>query len=327
VPALLIGFFTVKLGGTTNTLPQGAEKRSAAMWRQFGAAAAGFAAALLPVIPGLFYMFRSRGDHPFDMAPRFIDLAWTLGPGWFLPVLAATAFMSLMIAAWTTLAPADRSYFQGWRILLCASLALVPILILFGVSRGTPLHIFVQRYRLVALPGIALAWALVISGLRPRVLRLLLCVVLVAATAYGYLTSPIARQHAYTWKYALDVAQKNAFADNATVLICSDLPESDYMSLPIGDEAKDSNLFAQLSYYKLTVPVIGLPRSLNEDAIRIGSAFLRHAAERHARFLAMGYSPSARTLEWLKGNAVTNYNVRELGSYDDIQVLEFEPKK
>ena len=52
------------------------------------------------------------------------------------------------------------------------------------------------------------------------------------------------------------------------------------MALPVGDAVKDSVLFAPLTYYKLTVPVVALPRSLNDDATRIGSQFLKwsHAA-------------------------------------------------
>ncbi len=59
-----------------------------------------------------------------------------------------------------------------WTVLLCTSLALVPLLILYGLSVGTSIHVFVPRYRLVAVPGIALCWALVVSWIDSRVLRL-----------------------------------------------------------------------------------------------------------------------------------------------------------
>ena len=62
-------------------------------------------------------------------------------------------------------------------ILLCTSLALVPILILYALSVGTSIHVFVPRYRLVAVPGIALCWALVVSRIDSRALRLLFCAI------------------------------------------------------------------------------------------------------------------------------------------------------
>src|SRR5205823_7569854 len=232
----------------------------------------------------------------------------------------------LMFASWTDKVRDAGEYFQRWRIVLCASLALVPILVLFVVSRETPLHIFIGRYRLVGIAGIELLWALVISSFRPRFLRPLLCALVVASMAHLYFSSPLARNHGYTWKYALEAAEKNASADNAPVLICSDLPESDHMPLPAGDAAKDSNLFAQLSYYKLSVPVIGLPRSLNDEAMSLSSSFLQQAAARHQRFFAMGFVASYKTLRWIVGRAAATHNARQVGNFDGVMLLEFTPK-
>ena len=90
--------------------------------------------------------------------------------------------------------------------------------------------------------------------------------VLVGATAYQSFRSPTARLHNYTWKYAIAVVEKNASIDNAPVLMCSDLPESDHVPLPVGSAVKDSALFAPLSYYPLSVPVVPLPRALTNPA-------------------------------------------------------------
>ena len=85
---------------------------------------------------------------------------------------------------------------------------------------------------------------------------------LVAAAGYHYFSTRAARVDIYTWKYALAFVENNASVDHAPVLICSDLPESNYMAMPIGSEVKDSAIFAPLSYYKLSVPVVALPRAL-----------------------------------------------------------------
>jgi hypothetical protein len=248
------------------------------------------------------------------------DLLWTLAPG-FLPLIFG---MTALIAA--VIARSDQQiHFQRWQVLLCASLALIPILILYGVSVGTSIHMFTPRHRLVAIPGIALCWALILSPFRSRAVRLLFCVAFVSITAYPYYNSPLLRGHSYTWKYALEAAEKSASADNAPVLICSDYPESDYEAMPL-DSAKDSPLFAQLSYYKLSVPVVPLPRALNDEAVRVGSRFLQDAARKHERFLAVAVKPSYGTLNWLTQSAAATYSVSNMGEFDNIAVLEFVPR-
>jgi hypothetical protein len=308
LPPLAISFIALRIGDRK------------ILWRQLGVALGVFALAFLPVIPGLLYMFHTSGTHVWAPSPRLEELGATLGMGWLGFILAGT----VLLAAATRRLDL-RSHFEGWPLLLCASLGLIPILILYGVSLGTSEHIFVFRYRLVAIPGIALCWALIVNRIDSRALRLLFCMAIVATTVYEHSTAPDAKQHGPTWKYALEFAQKNASADNAPVLICSDLPESDYRVLPVGAAVKDNALFAPLTYYKLTVPVVGLPRSLNDEATRIGSQFLHEATLRRERFLALAFPPSYDTLDWLQANAEDTYHVRELGTFDDIMVMEFTP--
>jgi hypothetical protein len=279
-----------------------------------------FALAFLPVVPSLQYLFHTAGSHVFVPAPRLLYLAVILMPGaagvlLFAPALVAAAFMR----------SEPRIRFPGWQILLCLSLALIPVLILYGVSVATPIHCFSPRHVLEAVPGIALCWAMLLGSIRSRTVRLAICVALVAIAAYLSYSDPLSRRHEYTWKYALEAAERNASIDNAPVLICSDFPEADYVAMPL-DSAKESRFFAPLSYYRLSVPVVPLPRALNGEAIRVGSRFLQEAATRHERFLAMAFEPSYRTLDWLAESAAGTYTVRTLGVYDKIEVLEFVPR-
>jgi hypothetical protein len=206
-----------------------------------------------------------------------------------------------------------------------AVLGLIPILILFGVSDATSLHMFFPRHRLVAVPGISLSWALLVSCLHRRAVRLVFCIGLVALWGIAFLSSPRLRDHAYTWKYALEFAQNNASIDGAVVLICSDFPEADYAPMPL-DSAKTSIFFAPLSYYQLSVPVVPMPRSLNDEALRVGSRFLMQAEEKHERFLALGFIPSYPSLNWLGRIASGAYMIRNLGDFDGVKVIEFTPK-
>ena len=134
------------------------------------------------------------------------------------------------------------------------------------------------------------------------------------------------RQHQYSWKYALEFVEKNASVDDAPVLICSDIPESDHMPMPVGPAILESGILPPLSYYKLSVPVTPLPRALNDVAMRDGSRFLQQAAQHHQRFLAMAFAPSYDTLDWLGKTAAGTYNVHELGVFDGVKVMEFVPR-
>jgi len=150
--------------------------------------------------------------------------------------------------------------------------------------------------------------------------------VLVAVTSFHILRTPGAKRHGITWKYAYAVAEEKAARDNAPILICSSFIESDYARMPL-NSAKDSKLFAQLSYYKIAAPVVPMPESLNPEAIRVGSQFLDTAERKHQRFLAIGDTKfSLGTLQWLTHGASAAYSVNELGVFDRIQVLEFTPR-
>jgi len=314
LPALVLCFFVIKA------------RDPKTLWRQFAIAFATFTFACLPVIPIMLYLFRTSKTHVYETAPNLSDLALTLAPGWHLIALCITCFVALLVSALSR-RPSFLGPFHGWQLIVCASLAFIPISILFGVSVGTSLHIFTTCHRMDAIPGIALCWALLLSRLRNRNLRLLFSIALVAVTSVTLLEArrPNTSVHGYAWKYALEYVQRNASADNAPVVICSDFPEADYVTMPL-DSAKESKLFAQLSYYKLSVPVVPLPRALNDEAVRVGSSFLHEAAQKHERFLALANEPSYKTLDWLAQNSAATYSVRKLGVFDGVEVLEFVPR-
>ncbi len=309
LPALLISFIALKIGDR-NTL-----------WRQLSVAVAVFALAFVPVIPGLRYMFGTSATHVFEAAPELGALGQVLGQK--IPALLFA--VTVLVAAVTR--RLDLRHRVDVRVVwLCASVALVPILLLYGVSAETSVHVFVFRYRLVAVPGVALCWALAVSRIRSRTLRLLFCLALVAVAGYHYFSVRATRIDNYTWKYALAFVESNASADHAPVLICSDLPESNYIPMPVGSAVKDSAMFAPLSYYQVSVPVVALPRALNQEAVRVGSQFLRQEAQRHERFLAAGYFASYPTLDWLASKSAATHDVRWLRDFNGIKVVEFVPR-
>ena len=310
LPALVICFVAAKIH----------DRRT--LWRQLAIALPVFAVACLPAVPRLQSMAHTSGTHVFAEPPTLLELGSTLTLKGLIAILVVAALLAAMRGRFDA-----RFKDAGWTILLCLSLALIPILTLYGLSAGTSVHVFVPRYRLVAVPGIALCWAWVFSRMKSELCRILVCVAMVAVTAYIHLTTPFLRQHQYSWKYAIDVIEKNASADHAPVLMCSDIPEADHRTMPTGAAIRESGILPPLSYYDLTVPVTPLPRALNDEAKRDGARFLQQQAEYHQRFLATAFAQSFDTLDWLQKSAVGRFDVQLLGEFDGVRVLEFDPSR
>jgi hypothetical protein len=90
--------------------------------------------------------------------------------------------------------------------------------------------------------------------------------------------------------------------------------------------AKASKLFAPLSYYKLSVPVVPLPEGLNRETVRVFSSFLKDAEQKHKRFLVAGHVFSYAALDWVVQSSESAYVAHSLGTFDGIKVLEFLPR-
>lgn len=290
--------------------------------RQFAIAIGAFALVFAPNIPDLVAVFHSRQALVFNrVAPTLADLGVTIATGRQALILLLSVLMAAATRRLNFQSPLERS-----RLLLVASLGLVPLLILYIVSVNTPTNVFVERYRLVAIPGIALAWGLLLSCINSHLIRIAFCLAVVGTAVFGYVVSPYSSQHGYTWKYALSIADKNAAIDHAPILICSDFPNADYVPMPSEAEVKDSGLFTPLAYYKVDAPVVGLPRALNREAMRVGEAFVQRQAARHQRFLALAWEPSYPTMFWITNLASATHEVRTLAEPDGVVVLEFTPR-
>jgi uncharacterized membrane protein len=287
---------------------------------QLRVAAGCFGLLMMPVLPRLWYLHQRRNTHIFADLPPFRLLPRALSPGVVGLVFVGAIVVALLMHKLSM--PDGGSVRQ---FMMCATLAVVPLVILYVISVATPLHIFIDRYEGVAVPGIALSWAWIFSRIDSRGLRLAGCVALVTWSVFLSYASPTAHIHKNTWKYALQFSDDNAARDGAPLVICSDLPEADFQPMPTG-AVGDSVLFATLGYYRVRASVIPMPRTLNQEAQSIGTRFLQRAALNHQRFLALGYIASYPTLDWLASQASNTYISRVLGNFDGVRVEEFVPR-
>lgn len=294
-------------------------------WRlfapQFAVTCVLFVVAMMPVVSRLAYLFRTGPTHVFANSPRSADLLLTIAPGVIVPLFVGALFVAALLGKVGN--SDEETEFAKLSSLLMAG---VPLITLYSVSSLTNMHVFVERYRLVAIPGIALCWGLLVSCLRSSVIRLSFCVALVAFTLgrFSFSTFSMENPHGYTWKYALEVANEKAAPDNAPLLLCSDLPESNFESMPA--DVTSSGFFAPVSYYKVNSPVVPLPREFNKEAALQVKKFLATAIPGRRRFLLLAYFPSSRTIDWITMITKDSYEPRKVGTYDGVTVMEYVPR-
>ncbi len=297
-------------------------------WRLYvpklGAASAPFLLMMVPVIAPLVFLFRTSQSQVSEPAPKLSDLFSTAAPGHVLVLLfVGLIFTAVMLRKLEN--PCEEFLRAG---LVCLFLAAVPLVFLYDVSALTSVHVFVARYRLVAVPGVALCWGFLISCVASKRIRVGFCAALVALTFSGlsFATLSMDNAHGYSWKYALQVADKSAAFDHAPLLICSDLTESNFEPMPADVYAATSAAFAPIFYYKVHSRVVPLPRALNGEAMAQINKFLATAMPARQRFLALGYLASVETLSWITQRTKDSYLAQNLGTTDGVTVMEYKPR-
>jgi hypothetical protein len=276
-----------------------------------------FLLLMVPVAPRFALLFQSRGTHVFEQPPVLDQFIHTIAPYNTLALFVLTLFLALI---WKKISrPEEINPIAGATSLL---LGVIPLAILYLVSSQTSIHVFVVRYRLVAVPGIALCWAFLLNHIESKYIRQAFCAVMLIVAAQAQFQDPT---HSYSWRDAIVATNKNIAADHAPVLICSDLPESNYSPMPA--DPLQSSWFAELSYYKLQSPlIVPLPREVNQETEAQLKKFLARPGQLDRRFLVMAFHPSWPTLDWMAKATEKNFVANTIGVYDGVAVVEYIPK-
>jgi hypothetical protein len=286
--------------------------------KQLGIALAAFCVTFLPLIPGLNYLFHTAHSHVYESSPKLALLLLTVALGWALPSFVLAGLASLAARYRRPGPPGSLEVF------VCASLGLIPVLLLWGISAGTPIHMFAERHRLVALPGLALCWALAVSRLGGPAAKRLFTGLLTVSTIGAIVAGGNAGHHYDSWKQGMQAVEKFTAPDHAPVMMCSAFIESDFYPMP-ADSPKLHSFFAPLTYYKISSPIVPLPQDFNSETVRVASEFLQKAARNHQRFLVASETKSHFTVQWIEKAASETYTVRELGRYGVIEIVQFTP--
>jgi len=220
-----------------------------------------FAILLIPAIPHFRSLWLSRQSHSFAGTPGLIDLFTAILP----PLVGGSLIAGLALARllvrgfdlrWQRLEPAT--------VVLVGTWALLPCVLLFGVSNISSVKVFIPRYLLAAAPGLALLLGWLVSAARPARAQLLAlsALTLVILSSSGGLLHP---PHGGDWRAVIDDVKRTAVDPAMPVLVRSGFIESGSFIQPPGGSEPDY-FHAPLLAYPAPGRILRLPFRMDEEA-------------------------------------------------------------
>lgn len=159
-------------------------------------------------IPVLAHALSFEGNHVYTPSPSAMDLFVRLAPPALIVTLALTCGITFLSGISISEPVGKQDPVRGPATLYFIW-ALVPILVLFIVSRLTPLHVFLARYHVGASPMLALGWGVLFRRVGRATSRILSVIVLVAISLRGYvqLKHIIVQKSDIDWRSAAEFAR------------------------------------------------------------------------------------------------------------------------
>jgi mannosyltransferase len=287
---------------------------------KFAAAAGIFLLAFLLMLPGILYLFHTAHAHVFENTPSLFMLLMACAPvlvPWFTVLVATLWPGEKYRSVWLLL--------RDHRVLASAAVGLIPMLTLFFVSYLTPLHIFVERHRISAIPGLVLLGACALTAISNKRLRTVVAYALVLGIMVRSSMYFINNYHYYSPKFAIDYINQRLTQENDAVVFCSDYPESNVVQFPAKNFTA-MHEFYTLAYYPIHGTVIPMQRTLDARAITMLQNFMQDPAYRAKKFYFASSIYDTSIIDWLLKNIGDRYTARQDGTFDSVLVYEFTPK-
>lgn len=218
------------------------------------------AALALPLLPQYLFAFTGRGAHTFSNPRTLWDLGRQFLPG--LPLVAAAAIAALL----PRLQPAERARIENKFVLLALLWAAVPMFLLFIAAKLSGSDLFVGRYLIPYVPGIALCFGMVLEYLSTRLRTGLVLLIFLIPNAISVFQGQFPSHTAWgNWAAAIEFVDKENRTSGMPVLMRSPFPESDFFAWRT-EKMDDSALYAPLGFYRSPGDWHPLPVTLNSDA-------------------------------------------------------------
>jgi mannosyltransferase len=222
--------------------------------------------ASLPVVPQVLALARRSDELVLVSVPGIADLFDALVP---LPLAAAVA-VGILAGGWR-----GRRTAPDPALRLVAAWAFGPVASCWVVSNLTGTSIWVDRYRLAAVPAFALLAGLGVGRIRCTRGRAVACATLVVLMIW--LAAASAGLHRHGWREAVDWARTQTAGESVTIAIDTDLIELQNLDL-LRDPAWQEYLSGPIEHYGLPGEVVLLPKGPAEEARAFQKAMIDELA-------------------------------------------------
>ena len=288
--------------------------------KQLGIAVVILAPLTAPILPNLFVLSASVKSLAYTPVPSAASLI-----GAYIPsVVTVGVFAGLVCASFVH--PLTR-----WRFVamdrqflgLAATLYIVPPLALFLVSTFSSSHVFIARYYLPKIAGMALLGGCLVRIEPAGVRRIVALMVLIAGiTAHG-LSGGLWPQHEFDdWRGAIAATRALTNEDDRAVLLRSGFFEAANPEW-LADPNYQGFLLAPLSAYPLDRPVIVLPYEVNPETAPYLNKTLAPLTSRRRIVLIARFGGNIQT--WLAAHFDTlGFAQTHHSRHGAVSVLVFE---
>lgn len=271
---------------------------------------------ILPLVPLVRHYYQTRAIHSFSGTPVVSDLLVAIAPS----VLIGSIGVGLLLA-WLIFPRQMRGRFTVRKesLLLAVGWALTPPLVLYAIAILTPIKLFVPRYFLPCVPGLALVAGWLVRSAVAGAGRRVVATVLVGTSIFSFGTL----HHGYEdWAGAMRKVRSIAGSGNLPVLAASGFVEATDPKA-IDDPRFREVLFAPQAMYPLPGPLIRLPYGLSEAAEAYVDRVLPEV-EHEKRFVLLVRFAGAGWEPWLRGRlAPYGFRSETLGDFGALGAFLF----
>lgn len=205
-------------------------------------------------------------------------------------------------------------------VLLLITWFLVPILILFLISRFSEYKLFVSRYYLPAFPALALLVGWGMRNLEEKI-RVIVsaCVVLTAIASFG--THHLwVNPYLEDWRGAAKEVRSLNISQSTPVLVRTGLIETEQPTWGI-DIDPDSPLLAPLAKYPVPGHIFLVPSGLNSNSVRYMNELSSRILDTAPEFVYLARDVGDPYQAWLSGRFSSQFTVSKLGHADGVAVF------
>jgi hypothetical protein len=201
-----------------------------------------------------------------------------------------------------------------------------PMILLLAISLSSQAKLFVPRYYLWGIPGLAILAASALSALHPLPARRVVGLAILLAFCVQRIPSGDAAHRGEDCRGALQAASVAVQGSDRTSLLRSGFPE-----MPSHDIGKDATieepLMVPLAMYPVPGKTVLIPLRLEEaDRLRL-ERIVSGLLSRRSGFVFMCPKDGQPADMWLLGRlSAEAYNVSSLGDFEGITAIAFEPR-